>query len=433
MIQVMRRLLGTGLLGLVILAGLACIRPPVQPTPTAAVREAPTPAPSPAPVATPAAFDTGRVMETVRVLAGEIGSRPAGSEASRRAAEYLVGELRALGYEAQTQPFTFRDYIDRGSEVRIVGGPTLRANTLRESPAGSVRGRLVAAGIGRPEDFGAVDARGKVVLVQRGALTFRDKVRNAAGAGAVAVVISNNQPGNFQGTLGEPGPIPAVSISQEDGNALAEQLKSGQLEVEVTVRSEVREVGDRNVVGRRPGASGKIVIVGGHYDSVPAGPGANDNASGTAISLELARILAAGYPHEVRVVLFGAEENGLNGSAEYVRTLDADTKGRVIAMLNLDMVGVGERLRLGGSPELVSLAAELAASLGLHPERIPPDQAGGSDHVNFLRENIPALFFWRPDDPAYHTANDRPENVEPARVEEVGRLALAVLEALKSR
>ncbi len=426
----MGRLLGTGLLGLILALGLACARPPVQPTPTVpAVREVPTPAP----VATPAAFDTGRVMETVRVLAGEIGSRPAGTEASRRAAEYLVRQLQGLGYEVETQPFTFRDYVDHGSEVRLIGGRTVSANTLRESPAGSVQAQLVAAGLGRPEDFSAVDARGKVVLVQRGTLTFREKARNAAAAGAAAIIIYNNQPGNFQGTLGEPGQIPAVSISQEDGNALAQQLRNGPVEIEVTVRSEVREVTDQNVVARKPGNSGKIVIVGGHYDSVPAGPGANDNGSGTAISLELARILADGYPHEVRVVLFGAEENGLVGSAEYVQTLDADTRGRVVAMLNLDMVGVGERLRLGGSPELVNLATELAAGLGLRPERIPPDQAGGSDHVNFLRANIPALFFWRPDDPAYHTANDRPENVDPARVEEVGRLALAVLEALKNR
>lgn len=430
----MRHWLGTGLLALILLLGAACAQAPVQPTPTVpAARRGPTPtlAPSSGPAA-PASFDTNRVMATVRMLAGQIGSRPAGSDAARQAAQYLVQELRSLGYEAETPPFTFRDYIDRGSELRV-DGRLVGTNTLRNSPAGAVRGQLVAAGLGRPEDFAGLEVRGKIALIQRGVLTFRDKVRNAAAAGAAAAVIYNNQPGNFRGTLGEPSQIPAVSISQEDGDALAEQLRNGQLQAEVTVRSEVREITDQNVVARRAGTSGRIVIIGGHYDSVPDGPGANDNASGTAISLELARILAAGYPHEVRVVLFGAEENGLIGSAEYVRTLDADTKGRIIAMLNLDMVGVGERLRLGGSSELINLASELAGSLGLRPERIPPDQAGGSDHVSFLRENIPALFFWRPDDPAYHTANDRPENVEPARVEEVGRLALAVLEALKNR
>ncbi len=428
------RLVGTGVLGIsLLLAAVACAGPPAPPaqTPTApAVRQAPSPTPPPA----APAFDTDRVVATIRFLAGEIGSRPAGSEASRRAAEYLVGRLRALGYRAETQPFTFRDYVDRGSELRVVGGRLLTANTLRDSPAGSVRGPLAPAGLGRPEEVAAADLRGKIALVQRGAITFREKVRNAAAAGAVGVIIYNNQPGNFRGTLGEPGPVPAVSVSQEDGTALAEQLRNGRLEVELVVGAEVREVADQNVVAVRPGTSGRVVIIGGHYDSVPDGPGANDNASGTAISLELARLLAAaGYPHEVRVILFGAEENGLIGSAEYVRSLDGETRRRIIAMLNLDMVGVGERLRLGGSPELVNLAMELAGNLGLRPERLPPDQGGGSDHANFIRENIPALFFWRPDDPAYHTAGDRPENIEPARVAEVGRLALAVLEALSRR
>jgi len=425
-------LLQTEVLAILLLAGVACAQPPLPAaqTPTAAVGQPP----GPTPASTIPAFDTDRVMATIRFLAGEIGTRPAGSEASRRAAEHLVAQLRVLGYRAETQPFTFREYVDRGSELRVVGGRPVSANTLRDSPAGSVRGLLAAAGLGRPEDVAAADLRGKVALVQRGAITFREKVRNAAAAGAVGVVVYNNQPGNFRGTLGEPGPVPAVSISQEDGTALAEQLKSDRLEVELAVRAEVRQVADQNVVAVRPGTSGRVVIIGGHYDSVPDGPGANDNASGTAISLELARILAAsGYPHELRVILFGAEENGLIGSAEYVRTLDEETKRRVIAMLNLDMVGVGERLRLGGSLELVNLAVELAANLGLRPERLSSDQAGGSDHVNFLRENIPALFFWRPDDPAYHTASDRPENVEPARVEEVGRLAMAVLEALARR
>ena len=169
------RPVGTGVLGVIcLLAVAACAGPP-------AVRQAPSPTPPP----TAPAFDTERVMATIRFLAGEVGTRPAGSEASRRAAEYLAGQLRALGYRAETQPFTFRDYVDRGSDLRIVGGRPVSANTLRDSPAGSLRAPLAAAGLGRPEDVAAADLPGKIALVQRGAITFREKVRNAAAAGAI--------------------------------------------------------------------------------------------------------------------------------------------------------------------------------------------------------------------------------------------------------
>jgi subtilisin family serine protease len=100
------------------------------------------------------------------------------------------------------------------------GGSTFEANNLEGAPlTNGTTGQLVQGGLC---DTTSAAYLGKVVHCQRGAIAFADKVTNAATSGAIAVVISNNAPGNFLGTLGDyVSPIPAVSVSQEAGTVLA--------------------------------------------------------------------------------------------------------------------------------------------------------------------------------------------------------------------
>jgi len=108
----------------------------------------------------------------------------------------------------------------------------IQANLMEYSPKPPLEGiekPVVYAGLGSVEDFAQVDVAGKIALIQRGGYTFKEKVQNAADAGAVAAIIFNNVPGNFLGTLTEPGMIPAVSISLEDGNYLLSLLETGEV------------------------------------------------------------------------------------------------------------------------------------------------------------------------------------------------------------
>ncbi|MEM2249870.1 MAG: S8 family serine peptidase [Candidatus Bathyarchaeia archaeon] len=109
---------------------------------------------------------------------------------------------------------------------------SIQSNLLEYSPKPPVEGLekpIVYAGLGSIEEFQQVNVLGKIALVQRGVYTFKEKVKNAADAGAVAVIIFNNVPGNFYGSLTEPGLIPAVSISLEDGNYLLNLLANGEV------------------------------------------------------------------------------------------------------------------------------------------------------------------------------------------------------------
>ncbi len=374
--------------------------------------------------AAPAEEVGARAWSHVVALAAA-GPRVAGGAAERRAVEYVAAQLRLAGYHVRVTDFPFPYFETRQvalevtSPVRVRLSP--RALAYSPSTGGVLVAPLVVAGRGLPEDFQEVDATGKVALVERGSITFLQKAENAARAGARAVVVYNHEPGPVVGTLTRPSEIPAVTVSREEGQRLRELVRRGPVLVSLLVDTLLETRASWNVVGELPGRSAARVLLGAHVDSVEGSPGANDNASGVAAALEAARILRLRPPAwTVEVAAFGAEEGGLFGSSAYARSPRA--RG-VSAMLNLDMVGVGERLRVGntGADQRVVVAVLRAArELDISVEE---RRMGSSDHVSFERAGIPAAMLHRPDDPHYHSPGDTPDRVRPELLEAVVRLA----------
>lgn len=412
--------------------------PTATPTPTPAPTPTASPTPTPAgPDIGPAEFDPVRAFAHVEALADGIGSRPAGSGAEREAAAYLRDELASYGYETELQPFSFERLTDEGSRLDVLspGARSFAVAPFDPSLDGAAESELVDAGIGRPEDFPAKTAS-RIALVQRGTLTFGEKIANAAAAGARGALVYNDQPGLFSGDLKSVPEIPALAISLEDGQELASLVAAGTVRVRMEVRTSGGPSDSQNVVARPPAGQCRL-LAGGHYDSVAAGPGANDNGSGTATVLEIARVLAAdGVFDDVCFALFGSEEIGLIGSSAYVQALSEAEAGALIGMFNLDMVGTGERWLFGGSQ---SLAEPLAAEAGARQLEFQvlgfSADIGGSDHAPFINAGIPAVFLhgftsFIADDPDYHTARDRPGNVQVERLEQVGALMLAAIDEL---
>jgi aminopeptidase YwaD len=310
------------------------------------------------------------------------------------------------------------------------------ADTLQYSIGGQIQAPLVAAGLGQSDDFASVDAHGKIALVKRGASRFSDKVATAAAAGALGVIVYNDGPGRLQGTLAAPEPVPAATISGDAGLQLVNLLQSGPLSASLNVDADTRQSSGTNVIaelpGSRPGAGS--VVFSAHLDSVPAGPGANDNGSGSAVVLELAHALAQRSPSErpmtVRFALFGAEELGLDGSQYYVANLSDAERQALRADINLDMVGVGDQWRFGGSNDLVQLALGAANDLGQRALPLTGSLSGASDHASFLAAGVPAVFVYRVEDPNYHTAGDVAALVDPDALGQAGTIALSVLDQL---
>ena len=360
-------------------------------------------------------------------LVEELGPRESATEQELAAAEYLAARLEGFGYTVELQPFTMEQLSGELSiPVLVTPGPEkVEAIPLLRSATGEVSGMLVPVGLAQERDIPEGGLEDKIALAERGLITFEEKVNRAAEAGAVAVVIYNNQPGKFQGILQTPGRIPALAISQADGRRIEGLLSSGAVEVDLAVKTEKRV--SRNVVAEKPGPGDDVVVLGGHYDTVPGISGANDNGSGTAVLLTVAGELSREpLPFTLRFIAFGSEELGLMGSQHYVDSLTGAQRGRIKAMFNFDALGNGG-LGILGDRELTGLAVVEAAARLINVTTSAGLQGGGSDHMSFDDAGIPVIMFFAEDFSRLHTPADTLAFVDPGVLGDAAGLALALL------
>jgi Iap family predicted aminopeptidase len=310
--------------------------------------------------------------------------------------------------------------------------PLRDIRALTYSGAGRGAGRLAASGDGcQAADFAALE-RGAVALVGRSGCFNLVKARNARAAGAAALLVGGGD-GRARGvpsaTLTAPARLPVLALRA----GLARRLHAGE-RVSFAVDTSLAAGTTRNVIAEA-GAGRHVTMAGAHLDSVPDGPGMNDNASGVAALLAAAEALGPRPPGRVRLAFWGGEEPALAGSRHYVRALGRDGRRRIAGYLNLDMVGSPNpvvEVYADADPALTRL---LRAS---HPGREGEvDAAGRSDHAPFEDAGIPVAGIYtgseepgpggRPRDPCYHLPCDGLANVDQ---ELLGRMARATARVL---
>jgi Zn-dependent M28 family amino/carboxypeptidase len=264
-----------------------------------------------------------------------------------------------------------------------------------------------------PADFGS-NVNGAIALIQRGTCAFTQKLQNALKAGAVGVILFNEgdspgrEPALFRSA--DPGyPIPAVLSSYQVGAELYNLASSGQHPTVTLATNGIdHEKLYPNVVAEtKRGDANHMVLAGAHLDSVPAGPGINDDGSGTAFQLEMAEQIAqAGTPprNKIRFLWFGGEEDGLVGSQYYAAHLSDADVARTDVMIDTDMIASPNFARLvydgdgdgapgnpsgpAGSGTVENVFVRYWAQRGMASEPIPFD--GRSDYVGFINRGIPA-------------------------------------------
>lgn len=342
-------------------------------------------------------------------------NRVFGSEGHNATTDYLYDTVAALGdyYTVEFQPFvkTFS-----GGNVTLTtladGLAVPGVSLLTYSPSGRVARPLVAvSNLGcDATDFPAA-VSGNIALISRGQCSFGDKTALAGAAGAAGAIIYNNVNGSFSGTLGAAsnplGPYSLVAgVSLESGQTLLQSLleNTTTIEVDLNVNSILENRTTQNVIAQtRTGDPNNVLVIGAHSDSVAAGPGINDDGSGTVGILEVAVQLAQyAVNNAVRIAWWSAEEYGLLGSEFYVNNLPQDERDRIRLYLNFDMIaspnyvygiydGDGSSFNLSGPAG--SAEAEKTFEDFFTANYLPfqgSEFTGRSDYGPFLDVGIPA-------------------------------------------
>lgn len=274
------------------------------------------------------------------------GTRAVGTPGYEASVDYVVNTLRDSGFDVQTPEFSARVFHAEKPEL-TVGGRPVEARALDFSlgtPPGGVSGPLVAAPANSlgcaAADYGDLPVRGAVVLVDRGTCPFAQKEDAAAQRGAVAMIIADNvDEEQMGGTLGPTTEvkIPVLSVTKSTGVQLRGQPGPTTIKLDASAQS----FKARNVIAQtKTGSDANVVMAGAHLDSVPEGPGINDNGSGVAAVLETAVRLGSSPPvhNKLRFGFWGAEELGLIGSRNYVESLDLAALKNIALYLNFDML-----------------------------------------------------------------------------------------------
>ncbi|WP_302893208.1 M28 family metallopeptidase [Actinomadura luzonensis] len=354
------------------------------------------------------------------------GTRAAGTPGYDASRDYVAGKLRKAGYKVTLQPINYvRSWSEKSpATLEVPGGkayvPGEDFFTFEPSPSGEVTAQVQGVDLTLPPapapsstsgceaaDFAGFVA-GRIALIQRGTCPFVNKVQNARAAGASGVIVFNEgQPGRTDAyplDIGEwRAGIPMVFADFAVGNELAATPGATvHLKVDADL---VLGTNDNVIAESRLGDPRNVVMVGAHLDSVPAGPGINDNGSGSAAILEVARQMAL-YPvkNKVRFAFWAGEEIGLLGSDQYVASLSQEQRDRIRLYLNFDMIaspnyayklydgddsdGVGSP---AGPPGSAQIEQRLAAFFGSRD--LPTngtDFDGRSDYGPFIEVGIPS-------------------------------------------
>ena len=283
-------------------------------------------------------------LQNIAVANG--GTRVSGTKGFDDSADYAEKVFKDAGYNVTRQTFQFQSFIELPgtSLAQVTPTPTaaIETNILSYSGSGSVTATVstlpTVTGC-NTADFAGFTA-GNIALISRGACPFSAKATNAKAAGASAVVIYNNAAGELNGTLGAEFSlnIPVTGIELAVGQKLAAipglvlSVSTSTLRGTATTSNVIAESKD--------GDADNVVMVGAHLDSVDAGGGIQDNGTGSAAVLEVAKQMAnVKTTNKVRFALWGAEESGLVGSTNYVKALPEADKNKIALYLNFDMIG----------------------------------------------------------------------------------------------
>lgn len=337
-------------------------------------------------------FNGERAFKDIEKLAVEIGTRPSGSEVERETAMWIASEFEYLGLKTTVEEFEVTTGRVISKRLEVLKPYNEDVNCEVQPLYGSTGAEGVTGDIMHletlDEEYLTPEVTGKIILTSGRTKDRKKTYSTLSRFKPLGMIVIESSPRilakNLWGSLivkQRFGEFPTVRITFEDGLKL---LKKGVEKVHLVAETEKYEVKSQNVVGELEGTERpeEIVIIGGHYDTVLEVPGAEDNAGGTALVLELARVFKEkGSRRTMRFIAWGCEELGLLGSRNYATKLreasekakkedeDAETElDKTLLCVNLDVHGafIGTNSsRVLGPPELTASVRLLSKETGV--------------------------------------------------------------------
>jgi Zn-dependent M28 family amino/carboxypeptidase len=345
-------------------------------------------------------FDADSAYGFMEKLVKEVGNRESGTDSERRAAErvkawfeeFNVSNIRMEEFEVQTSRVLKEEaFSPDGKRIRC----TAVGNSLSTPPEG-VEGEVVMLESTSPETLSRIE--GKIAALN--VVLYLKDFQKVLSAKPLALIYVSRTPlaptiyRSIRAEYVEKRSIPAVSVAHDD----VLSLLKGPKRLKIVTKVEKVTAKSQNVVGEVPGtAEDEDILIGGHYDTVRTVMGAHDNAAGTAMTLELARIFVGEKLHRtLRLAAFGAEELGLRGSFCHAEKpentknlrlfLDFDVHGILLGALNATVLG---------PEDLKTLLRFTAKELGIRVKLTSELSEGSSDHMPLAFYGVPSVMLSR--------------------------------------
>ena len=401
-------------------------------------------------------YSSTEPLDLVVELCDEYDSRWPGSGLDKASCEYMAEKLRGYGVDdVHLEKFTIPGWIRDSSSLTVTEpkNKKIECIALPMSSEGVVEAELVYLEAGPIEVYEERqdEIEGKIAMVNSGNprgmtryLHRSEKYQRSVLAGAAGWIFMNHYPAYGPPTGGISPIIPAVGVSYEDGMYLARILeRKGRVKLRLETRCQNLDVDTWNVVADLKGTAGsdEWLVYGAHYEGHDIAVGALDDATGAAVVMELARTLVKErehLKHNLRFMLFGAEEIGLFGSRAYCEAHPEFMKN-IRFMMNFDAAGRAGRqgFCLHGWPSLEPLFKEIIQKIGTDLplwSRVGPY----SDHWPFLLNGVATATMGDPDEAAKragrgfgHTKYDTVDKVDLRAMREcAGNAAVAAFKIL---
>ncbi len=395
-----------------------------------------------------ALLSTEKIFEHIREQCN-FGPRHLGSEGNDKCLKYLENLLSIFNARIHKPQFEIAIARVAEGELKILH-PVKRDikcmvnyRSIETPSEGIVSDQIVDVGQGTEENLQGMDVVGAVLLATEGGIHPVSKVRLASKMGAKACIWANHREGRLISTYGLPrfgSDIPVVSITKEDGDLLRNLLRKDKMKIQLKVKTDLKRDMGEHILGVIEGNQWpkESIVLCAHYETVPSTLGANDNATGVAIALEILRIVAAiGCSRTIIGFFTTGEEGGAIGLRSYIEESQHEEINGAKAAIVLDVLGEGDQLcfvseglwpdkTVKSSEHLNRLLTESATDLGY--EMVPfVNQLGLADAEPFIEAGIPATWIEKRVSPFNHTSMDLPDRIEANSMKAAAEITLLTL------